>query len=240
MKAVMPPKVSFFGDASSKNSDFMVLGGLAVSGHRQQEIEDYIADIRERGGIRREFHWKEYRGGAKRVPYEELIEYVFDLVHKNYAELFVISCDFREFDHKREPEQTRDTSVNKIYWSLFEYRLAAFYGKKREIHIRLDAGNDCKDICNMRNQLCAKAYRKHGAMPNCFRTIEPMDSKASGLIQAADLIVGGIASQLNSNRTDTEKGRLAEFIRRLSGRHDWRDETPRTARSINVWNYKEG
>ncbi|MEP4194017.1 MAG: DUF3800 domain-containing protein [Aliishimia sp.] len=234
----MTPKISFFGDASSKNSDFMVLGGLAVSGHRQSEIEDHIADIRERAGIRREFHWNEYRGGEKKAAYQELVSFSFDLITKKHAELFVVFCDFREFDHKREPNQTRDPSINKIYWNLCVQRLARFYGSKREIHIRLDAGNDCDDICNMRNQLCAEAYKKHDAMPNCIRTIEPMNSEASGLIQASDVLVGGIASKLNGNRPDTGKGQLAEFIRKSSGRHSWSAETPRDARSINIWEFR--
>jgi len=233
------PSLSFFGDASSKTSNFMVLGGLAVSGHRQQEIEDKIADIRERGGIRREFHWKEYSGGEKEAAYHELIKYTFNLVVKKHAALHVIISDFRKFDHKREDGQTRDTSINKIYWNLCEHRLASFYGQKRAIHIRLDAGNDCSDICNMRAQLCATAFKKHNAKPNCIRTIEPMDSQASGLIQAADVLVGGIASQMNQNRADTPKGRLAEFIRRSSGQHSWSAPTPRKARFLTVWHFKE-
>jgi len=39
------PTLSFFGDASSRNSNFMVLGGIALAGHRISETEDAIADI---------------------------------------------------------------------------------------------------------------------------------------------------------------------------------------------------
>lgn len=232
------PEISFFGDASSRNERYMVLGGLAVGGHRQHEVEDHIADIRDRGGIKREFHWKEYRGGAKRAAYEELVQYGFGLVKKRHAAFHVIISDFREFDHRRLPRQTRDTSINLIYWSLCLHRVAAYYGKKRAIHIRLDAGNDCEDIVNMRVQLCAAAYQKFATRPNCVRTIEPMSSEASGLVQMADVLVGGIASQMNGNRQDTEKGKLAEFIRVASGRHSWATETPMANRFTTVWHYK--
>jgi hypothetical protein len=67
------PALSFYGDASSKDADFMVAGGLAVAGNRIAEIEDAIATIRADAGIRSEFHWSEYRGGRKRKAYEDLV-----------------------------------------------------------------------------------------------------------------------------------------------------------------------
>ncbi|MGB1236422.1 MAG: hypothetical protein ACPG5U_11890, partial [Planktomarina sp.] len=70
---------------SSRMSNFMVLGGLAVAGHRIADCEEDIADIRDRGGIRSEFHWKEYRGGAKKRAYEELCSYGFGLINAKKA-----------------------------------------------------------------------------------------------------------------------------------------------------------
>lgn len=238
--SIQSNKLSFFGDASSKNSDFMVLGGFAVRSCRQRGIEGQISDIRNRGGISREFHWKEYRGGARANAYEELVSFGFQLVREKKAAFHAIVCDFREFDHRREEGQTRDTSINKIYWNLCLHRLAKFYGKKCQIHIRLDAGEDCEDICAMRSQLCAVAYRTHGTRPNCIATIEPMNSKASGLIQMADVFVGGIASQMNGNRVDTPKGKLADFIRVESGRGSWGIGTQRDEKFLTVWHFKGG
>jgi hypothetical protein len=233
------PTISFFGDASSRMSNFMVLGGIAVAGHRIAEIEEQIADIRERGGIRSEFHWKEYRGGAKQKAYEELCEFGFDLIKSKKAALHVMASDFRQFDHKREKDQTRDTSINKLYWQLCLHRLAKFYGKQRAIHIRLDAGDDCSNICDMRNQLSAAAFKKFSTRPNCIRSIEPMNSEKSSLIQLSDVLLGGIASQLNENRADTSKGKLAEFIRKASGRHSWSTSTPVDHKFMTVWHYNE-
>ena len=217
----------------------MVLGGLAVAGPRIAELEEQIADIRERGGIRSEFHWKDYRGGAKQRAYEELCQMGFDLINSKKAALHVMAADFRQFDHKREEGQTRDTSINKLYWQLCLHRLAKFYGKHRAIHIRLDAGDDCSNICKMRNELSAAAFKKFSAQPNCIRSIEPMGSEKSGLIQLSDVLLGGIASQLNENRADTSKGRLAEFIRKSSGRHSWSTSTPAAHKFLTVWHYRE-
>lgn len=216
----------------------MVLGGFAVAGHRIFETEQAIADIRERGKIRSEFHWKDYRGGARRTAYEELCKYGFGLIKDKKAALHVIFADFRDFDHKRAPGQTRDTSINKLYWQLCLHRLARFYGGQRAVHIRLDAGDDCADICKMRQPLCAKAYKTYSTKPNCIRSIEPIASEKSGIVQLSDVILGGIASQLNENRSDSAKGQLAEFIRKTSGRHSWVGSTSADSRFLTVWHYK--
>jgi len=168
------PAISFFGDASSRMSNYMVLGGVAVAGHRIAEFEERIADIRDRGGIRSEFHWKEYRGGAKQKAYQELCRFGFGMINERKAALHVMAADFRAFDHSRQDGQTRDTSINLLYWQLCLHRLAKFYGKERAIHIRLDAGDDCGNICEMRNQLSAAAYRKFSARPNCIRYSEEL------------------------------------------------------------------
>lgn len=215
----------------------MVLGGFAVSGNRIHEVEDAIATMRDDAGIRSEFHWADYRGGRRKEAYERLVGYGFDLVQKRKAALHVIIARFADYNHKAQSGNNKDTSVNRMYYQLCLHRLARYYGKKRAIHIRLDAGNDSKDICSMRNQLCADAYNKLGAAPNCVRSIEPANSKNVGLIQLADVVIGGIAAKQNSVTHKSPKGDLADFVLRRSGRHSWSDDTPTSARFLTVWHH---
>lgn len=202
------PSLSFFGDSSSRDSDFMVVGGFAVSGNRISEIEDRVAALRDDAGIRSEFHWSEYRGGAKRAGYEALVRYGFDLVNKKKAAFHVMIVPFKGRDHRARPGDNKDTSINRMYYQLFLHRLARFYGKTRAVHVRLDAGNDCADICLMRNQLCADAYKTYETRPNCIRSIEPISSENSGLIQLSDVVLGGIAAKENGCSTPRRRATL--------------------------------
>ena len=231
------PALSFFGDSSSRDADFMVLGGFAVAGNRIAEIEDRIATLREDAGIRSEFHWSEYRGGAKRAGYEAPVRYGFDLVNKKKAHFHVLIVPFKNHNHRAVKGENRDTSINRMYYQLFLHRLARFYGRARAIHIRLDAGNDCRDICELRNQLCADAYKKYQTRPNCVRSIEPVNSDNSGLIQMADVMLGGIAAKQNQLQHTSPKGELASLILQASGRHSWSVSTPKNARSLTVWHH---
>lgn len=229
--------LTFYGDASSRDRAYMVAGGIAVSGNRINEIEDAVAALREEAGIRSEFHWSEYRGGQRAEGYRNMVRYAFELINQRKVALHVIIAKFEGYDHKAVKGETRDTSVNRMYYQLALHRLARFYGKTRPIHIRLDAGNDCRDICDMRNQLCAAAYKQYATMPNCVRSIEPVNSRHVGIIQMADVLVGAIAAKRNKVQHTSPKGDLADFVLRASGRQSWDTDTAREARTLTVWQH---
>lgn len=232
------PHLTFFGDSSSRDSDYMVAGGFAVAGSRIAEIESVINSIKRDHGISSEFHWGEYRGGRKRAAYEALVDYGFALVSSRRAALHVIISPFKGYNHKARKGENRDTSVNRMYFQICLHRLAGFYGKKRAIHIRLDAGNDSADICNMREQVCAAAYHRHKTLPNCVRSIEPVDSKNSPIVQLSDVFVGAIAAKQNAVAHTSPKGALADYVLQASGRESWGIETQKDARFLTVWHFR--
>lgn len=215
----------------------MVAGGFAVAGNRIAEIEDQIAMLRDDAGIRSEFHWSGYRGGEKQKAYEELVRYACQLINRKHAAFHVIIANFGGYNHRAKRGENHDTSVNRMYFQLLLHRVAAFYGKKRAIHVRLDSGNDSADICGMRNQLCASAYRQYSTKPNCVRSIEPVKSHNVGLIQMADVLVGAIAAKRNEVVHKSAKGDLANFVLKASGRHSWATDTSYNARFLTVWQH---
>lgn len=215
----------------------MVAGGFLVNGKRIVEIERRIAALRDLGGITSEFHWSAYRGGERRAAYEALVDYAFELIGNKQAALHVIVAKFEVYNHKARAGENKDTSVNRMYFQLCLHRLARFYGQTAAIHVRLDAGNDSKDICNMRNELCAAAYKQLGAKPNCIRSIEPISSHKVGLVQMADVIVGAIAAKQNDVQHTSPKGDLADYVLKASGRPTWAENTPSSERFLTVWHH---
>lgn len=210
-----------------------------MDGARIAQIEERIAALREQAGIKSEFHWANYRGGRKREAYEALVKYAFELVRQRNAALHVIIAEFGGYNHRRTDGENKDTSINRMYFQLLLHRVARYYGGKRAIHVRLDAGNDSADICSMRNELCAAAYKKYGAKPNCVRTLEPICSRSSGIIQMADVIVGAIAAKRNNVQHRSAKGALANLVLEHSGRNTWATDTPFWAtKFLTVWNHK--
>ena len=231
------PTISFFGDASSRNKKFMVAGGIAVAGNRIKEIDEEIAALRTAAGIKSEFHWADYRGGNRRSGYERLIAYAFSLIKQQKAALHIIVANFEAYDHKLNGRDGKDASINKMYFQLLLHRVARFYGKSRAIHVRLDAGNDSKDICSLRNQLCAQAYARYKTAPNCVRSIEPVCSRRVGIVQMADVLVGAIAAKVNDVQHTSPKGDLANFALEASGRTSWKTNTPYEEKLFTIWHH---
>lgn len=232
-----PSAITFFADASSREKDYMVAGGFAVAGKRISEIEAHIRELRDAANIR-EFHWADYRGGNKQGAYEALVSYAFDLIEGHHAALHVIIAKFKGYSHKAKAGENRDTSINRMYYQLCLHRPARFYGRDRAIHVRFDAGSDSADICQMRNQLCAAAYRTYKTLPNCVRSIEPVDSKKVGIIQMVDVILGAAAAKRNGIEHTTAKAGLADFVLARSGHTSWSHDTAEDARFFTVWNHR--
>ena len=253
MQPIIPnslPTVTFFGDASSKDKRYMVAGGFVVGGADISKIEAEIDAIRNAADMQSEFHWSDYRGGRrKEKAYKALIDLGFELTRGGNVRgaFHAIIAKFDGYDHRRGGGENRDTSVNRMYYQLCLHRLSRFYGHARQIHVRLDAGNDSEDIAKMRNEVCADAYKtsrnpmakwKHECQPNCIRSIIAMNSKSSILIQMADVILGGIAAKRNEVEHTSAKGDLADYILEASGHSGWATDTHFNARLFTVWNHK--
>jgi hypothetical protein len=239
VSAFDPPSLTFFGDSSSRDKTYMVAGGFAVRGSRIAEINGRIDRIRSDACMTSEFHWSEYRGGTRKDAYEALVRYAFELVKSRQAALHLIIAKFKGYQHKRKEGENKDTSVNRMYYQLCLHRVARFYGQHCAIRVRLDSGADCKDVCNMRNQLCADAYRTYRTRPNCIRAIEPVCSTKANIVQMADVILGAVAAKRNGiSYARPDKAELAAFVQEQSGHPDWAADTPKSARFLTVWNHK--
>lgn len=239
VSAFDPPSLTFFGDSSSRDCTYMVAGGLAVRSSKIALINCCIDRIRSDANMTSEFHWSEYRGGDRREAYETLVRYAFGLVRARQAALHIIIAKFKGYPHKRREGENKDTSVNRMYYQLCLHRVARFYGPHCAIRVRLDSGDDCKDVCNMRNELCAAAYHTYRTRPNCIRAIEPVCSSKANIIQMADVILGAVAAKRNNiSYAKPAKPELAAYVLEQSRHPDWAVDTPKSARFLTVWNHR--
>lgn len=233
------PSLTFFGDSSSRDRTYMVAGGFAVRGSRIAEINERIDAIRSDANMTSEFHWSEYRGGDRKGAYEALARYAFELVSKRHAALHMIIAKFKGYPHKRKEGENKDTSVNRMYYQLCLHRVARFYGSSCAIRVRLDSGDDCKDVCSLRGAICADAYKTYKTRSNCIREIEPVCSSKANIVQMADVVLGAVASRRNNvTYSKPAKGDLATYVQELSGHPDWAVDTAKSARFLTVWNHQ--
>lgn len=216
----------------------MVAGGLALRRARYAEFESAAQDIKRVHGITREMKWSEYKGGAKRAPYEAMVELLFAWADSHHAAYHCLIAKFDEFTHRLDPGDSEDTSVNRMYFQLLQHRVCRFYGRKCSIAVFPDVGNDSSDIPLLRNELCAAAYKRYRARPNCVREIAPQHSHHHNVLQAVDIVTGAIAAKCNA-RAGGHKAELAEYVLNRSGRRTWLANTAWTERKFTVWNFRQ-
>lgn len=238
-KAAPLVRADFYCDASShRGHDYMVAGGILIRQERYHEIEAKIQEIKKAAGIVGEMKWTKYRGGAKQAAYESLVDFAFLLLKEKQAAFHLIIAHFGNFDHKREPDANRETSVNRMYYQLAVHRLCRKYGKTCAIHIYPDHGDDSADLPKFRTRMCASGYTKHGAKPNCIRDIQPQCSKKHNTLQMVDVLIGAIAAKRNNRTLVLHKASLADYVLAKSGHQDWAKDTSRLASFFTVWNFK--
>ena len=232
--------IEFYGDASShRDHEFSVVGGVAIRKNRLDDINTQIQSIKDNAGISGELKWSSYRGGAKRDAYKSVVDTFFDLIDRKHMAFHCIIAHFSEFTHKwREEPGSPERSVNRLYYQLSLHRVCRYYGKSCAIYIYPDHGNDSKEFITFREPLCADAFLRYSTKPNSVRSIMPLDSQHHSVLQAVDVIVGGIAASRNGRISAQHKVELAKHILAKSGRPDWSTDTPMSARFLTVWNFQ--
>ena len=230
--------LAVYADTSShRNHTYMVAGALAFRQSRYAEFEATAQAIKSVHGITREMKWSDYRGGPKRPAYEAMIDLLFTLTENKQAAFHCLIAKFDEFTHRLNPGDTSDTSANRMYFQLFLHRVCRLYGPRCKIYIYPDVGNDSRDIPKYRDGLCAAAYRRFSAAPNCIRSISPQDSKTHNTMQIVDIVIGGIAAKCNAI-AGGHKAALADYILTRAGRKTWAVDSSRHEKYMTVWNFR--
>lgn len=220
----------------------MVVGGIAIRTTRYKDIEADIQKIKSAAGIKSEMKWSKYRGGARRVAYQAMVDLFFALIENRHAAFHCLIANFGDFTHGFVPDGSPDQSVSRMYYQLLLHRPARYYGKACRIMVYPDKGQDSSQLQNFRRPLCFDAYQRYETAVGCVSAIQPQDSEMHGLLQMVDIIVGAISYQRNERhareRCAASKRMLAAYVLEKSKRPDWTTDTAATERFFTIWNFR--
>lgn len=230
--------IQFFSDSSShRGHKFVVVGGIAIRPDHVKNVNSQLQSMKEMAGINREFKWNEYKAGRKEVAYKDAVNLFFKLLSDNKLHFHCIICDFTNFDHKKDGPGNPEKSVNRLYYQLMLHRVCALYGQKMRILMTPDHGNDSAEIVNFRDAICAAAYQRYNAQPNCLRSIHPQPSAKHNILQMLDIIIGAIAAHREDRILGANKTDLRNHVINASPIKDFSCNTPRSYRKFTVWNF---
>lgn len=228
----------FYCDASSnKDHGYMVAGGFVLDAQVAGVVEGALANIKNIIPNCGEMKWSKYRGGQRARVYHGVVDYMLDLSAQHRANLHVIETNFGDLDHKRHANAENGT-VNRLHCHLFLRSLCKNHGQEDRMIAYPDHEGDSAEVIDFRNQICAAAYGKYYTMSNCLVDIRPRDSEGSCIMQAADIVIGAIAANLNGIIQKREKVELSSYVLELSNHRDWTISTPRNRYDLTVWSFK--
>lgn len=229
----------YYCDCSSYAGDnkYAVVGGIAVKAHKVDLMNNQIQSLKDGIEMKSEFKWSEYRGGRKRAVYEALVDLFYEAIDLDLMHFHAMIVDFDEFDHHREGRGAPHLSINKMYYQLMLHEVCRRYGDKWRIVMLPDHGPDSDQISEFRDGICANAYRRYRAKPNCLRAIHPTASKKVNLLQMADVIIGAIAAQREDRVVKTVKADLRKYVMTRSPVPDMSINTHRDERKFSIWNF---
>lgn len=145
--------------------------------------------------------------------------------------------DFEKFDHHQKGRGAPHLSINKMYYQLMLHEVCRRYGDKRRIVMFPDHGPDSNQIGEFRRGICANAYKKYNAKPNCLRDIHPTASKKINLLQMTDVIIGALAAQRENRAINPVKSELREYVMAKCPFPDISSGTHRDERQFSIWNF---
>lgn len=232
--------LSFFCDCSSYVGDnkFAVVGGVAVKRSKENELSEEISKIKSLYGIKGEFKWNSYRAGPRKIAYESLINTFFEALKADDLHFHCMIVDFDEFDHHLNGRGSPSKSVNKLYFQLMLHTVCKLYGRNWRISMFPDHGNDSELISGFREQICAAAYKRYSALPNCLRAVHPTASKKNELLQMVDVVIGIIAAEREDRLLGHRKAALREFFMEKCQIKDFSKNTASSVRDFTVWNFE--
>ncbi len=232
------PILEFYCDSSShRGHKYVVLGGVSATPKRVLQLNAALDTIKSTIEMKGEFKWSGFRGGNKTQAYKSAVDLFFHSIENRHLHFHSIVCDFAEFDHHRTGRGSPEASVNKLYYQLMLHQIGRRYGGSARIEIYPDHGNDSAEVVRFREAICAAAYKKYSAKPNCIRAIKPVPSAKHNILQMLDIVIGSMAALREQRSLATHKAGLADYILEKSPVSNWDHDFNLNQNRFSIWNF---
>jgi hypothetical protein len=222
----------------------MVLGGIIVSGEGVKGIEEKITRCRETTKMHAELKWGKVCT-ARFQEYKAFTDLFFDLNRADRAHFHSIVVDTSKLNHRLYNQGDPETGFYKFYYQLLLHSFGGKYAQGRldaKILVCLDRRNSSYPLDKLKELLNRGMEKKHGRGSRPFVAVEARDSKASGVLQLADILMGAVGFRKNGyhQRPGANKGKvqLAEHIASKVGEVSMAVSPQRTRNRFTVWNFR--
>lgn len=221
------PRIHVFVDESNIGNRYILIGGIWVSERYRPVLEDQIDKSRARTGHKYEFKWKRVKRISKSA-YDDLIS---NLTPDREYGFNCVVIDQHSGAYRNLGKDFEDTFYN-IYFLLLSRKIIpscnySVYADRRTSPLT----NPMEDVRRRCNDWW---HTKTGEKDDIIRTLEPVDSKSSPVMQLADLFLGAVGDAFNQQAKTDAKVDIQKLIEKFRGL-PLTTPSPSTERAFNVW-----
>jgi hypothetical protein len=210
---------------------YMLIGGLWVPWHAEDQLRDTLLHVREKHHLGAEMKWKKV-SQSKLVAYKEFVN---AYLCAPWVEFKCIVLDTHMINYRDFHNNDKDLGFYKFYFQIISRNLSPYnlYWLYPD-----DRSNRHRDSLLTLKRAVNGWWRNQGVKPNLLQAVEPRNSKKDDLLQLADILLGAIASEWNQDASSAGKLELADYIRSHIGCTSLAIATPRSRKKINIWKWE--
>lgn len=240
-------KCYIFCDESRQSQHrYMILGGIIINSKYLATFNDTMKNFRVQYNMNSELKWTKV-SRSKLEEYKKFIDHFFALNDTDYLHFHCLILDTHQINHKKYNNGNADLGFYKFYYQLLLHSFGRNYcaissGKAESLVVCLDEKSSKYSLSELKRVLNNGINKKHGISTNPFKSVEPLDSKRSDVMQIADIIMGAIGYQKNgfhllSNSSEAKK-ELANYIAKKVGVETLGNNSSYHVVRFKTWNFK--
>ncbi len=239
------PVYNIICDESRQTQDrYMVIGGIIINSLNRKSFEDTMQKYRKETNMWSELKWAKV-SNQKFDEYLKFVEYFHSMNNTNLLHFHCIIIDNHKINHKKFSKGDKEIGFYKFYYQLLLHCFASNYCNnktKSRLILQLDRRGTKYSLSELKTILNNGVKKDYGIDYSPFRSIEPVDSKKSEIMQINDIIIGAIGFQKNGYHlianSRWSKIEIANFIAEQIGQDDLTIDTPTSNKRFTIWNFR--
>lgn len=222
----------------------MVIGGLIIDEEEMPKFHDTLLGFRRETGMFAELKWTKV-SSLMLANYQRFVDYFFALNNTDFLHFHALIVDNHQTNHRKFSRGDRELGFYKFYYQLLLHSFGRRYSREGEddrFIVHLDHRTSSYSLGTLKRVLNAGIAKRYSITSAPFVSIEPVDSKASELLQVADILLGAIGYQKNgydllAGGKESKKS-LVRHICAKAGLPDLSTNTRWGANRFTLWNFR--
>ncbi len=237
-------KCQLYVDESCKgNHQYLVNGGLIIEHDNIMDCLGDLFQLKRLKGCADEIKWEKtnkYRIDA----YYKVVDKFFEFIEKDVIHFHCLVINQHKLDHKHFNQGMPSIGFSKFIYQLLVSKFGRLYGHYDGIYVFLDEKTTATPLEEFRNILNNGIARRFEHAHKPFKKVRFCESKKSLFLQFNDLILGAVATRINSHHLKIENYRkekrdLSEYVIKKSGIKDIMVDSPAN-KQFSIWHLNMG